>query len=789
MREKFYYVGGTLPLNAPSYIKREADSQLYFSLKRGDYCYVLNARQIGKSSLLIHTSKILEQEGIITINIDLTIMGTEDITAQKWYFSLLYKIIDKLNIDEELFISWWEQHKNLTLVNRFALCFDEIILNHTDKKIVIFIDEIDSLLAIKHWFSVSDFFALIRAFYNLRSSDSRYNNLTFTLLGVARAEDLIQDSARTPFNIAKDITIEPFKLKEALPLLDGLSNQQVPKKQILEEVFNWTGGIPYLTQKLLDYINQNPIKNIKEIDKIVDKLFIQTNFKETNLGYIQKMIMSNEKYNIRMLYLLEKLIKNGSLHRGKTNQQHYLKLSGLIKEENGYIKYSCKIYQKVFDIFWIEESIQKIDRPITADLIRWKKLNKTDDALLTGEVLEKVNEWALKRDDLSSDENEFLRLSTIKNQKEIKRKTKIKRIMSLLIIMGIFTAGLWYEYVELKQTKQLLTENIEIIEKQKETLEENRKILNQKIITIKNQEKLLGKNLQGTEEIYNTKIKEYEKSSKKDSLKYKLKMAKIYDELSTIYDVQGKSKKTIENIIKELKIYNSLNPNKYKKEKAKAYYHLANVYFDKPNFFKAEEYYKKALELYENLKKDKFKAKIFHSLAIIKLQQKNKDEAEKYLKNSIELYKKLSKNNPKEYLSSLAYIEEELGDLYKSKKERKLAIMYYNRAKEIFMENSSNKDEVSRLILKMKINTLNMKKGWVYLGEYADNKWLKRNFSFNKYTTPKKLINTYQIPTITLNMRTEAYFGNIIGRLDRGKKVKIIKILNLGNYQWGYIEY
>src|SRR5262249_17855970 len=80
----FYITGGTLRRDAACYVAREADSRLYESLTRGEYCYALTARQMGKSSLMVRAAARLREEGAGVAVLDLTATG-QDITAGQGY--------------------------------------------------------------------------------------------------------------------------------------------------------------------------------------------------------------------------------------------------------------------------------------------------------------------------------------------------------------------------------------------------------------------------------------------------------------------------------------------------------------------------------------------------------------------------------------------------------------------------------------------------------------------------------------------------------------------------------
>lgn len=197
--ERFYVTGGTLPVHAASYIARQADVDLMEGLQSGEFCYVLNTRQIGKSSLMVRAAQQLRAEGHLVAILDLTAIG-QNVTIEEWYDGLLTLLAEQVRMRDAL-EDFWLSHERLGPLQRWMEAIQCIILNQRSERLFLFVDEIDAVRSLP--FSTDEFFVAIRECYNRRVQDSAFERLTFCLLGVAAPTDLITNTRLSPFNIGR----------------------------------------------------------------------------------------------------------------------------------------------------------------------------------------------------------------------------------------------------------------------------------------------------------------------------------------------------------------------------------------------------------------------------------------------------------------------------------------------------------------------------------------------------------------------------------------------------------
>jgi WD40 repeat protein len=454
-----YQVGGSLSAEAQSYVARIADIELFTKLKSGEFCYVLNSRQMGKSSLRVQTMRKLVTANIQCATIDLTKIVSHNSTQEQWYAGIIKILITEFKLSDRIDLrTWWKQRDLLSPVQKFSEFIDEVLLSQVETNIVIFIDEIDSILSLN--FPIDDFFAAIRAFYNQRADRPIYYRLTFALFGVATPSDLMPDKQRTPFNIGRAIALEGFKLDEVQPLIKGLVNQATNPAKMMQEVLFWTGGQPFLTQKLCHLI-QNDGKLIiegeeaKYITQLVSDRLIhnwEVQDEPEHLKTIRDRLLfgstarlaTNSNYSdntIQVLGLYQQILQQRCQETSAAIPKELgelvldthtdpeaiarLLLSGLVIKSQAKFQVYNQIYATIFNLDWVQTTLDEL-RPYADKLEAWLKSQcQNPTYLLQTKELKSALSWAANKN-LSYQDYHFLDASRELENQNIKKSLEAK---------------------------------------------------------------------------------------------------------------------------------------------------------------------------------------------------------------------------------------------------------------------------------------------------------------------------------------------------------------------------
>ncbi len=410
----FQYTGGLLERSF--YLSRPADRALPEALLAGEYCHILAPRQIGKTSVCFRTARALQKRGVRCALVDLTAAGTPS-TAEEWYFGLVDEIARRLGLPDPLDV--WQRRSGVAPAQRFRDYIRGLVsADPNGPPVVVFLDEIEMVRLAP--IDVDDFLLLLRSFHEERGQSPALGRLTFCLIGVTTPNDLIKNKSVTPFNVSKPIRIDDFTRAECAKLAEGLAALDANPDVLLDRVYDWTFGHPYMTMRAcFELARKRTVTRGGEqaaVDEVVRELFLDRPLEDTNINYAARRF-SDPKFERDGARLADKIQlyrrvlqqKDPPAHNESAVQME-LRICGMVKDVevsagSRVLRPRNRIYERALDAEWLRSKGER--RFVSEAVWKWLDANKDEAALLRGIVLEKALDWASKSA-LSEDEQAFL---------------------------------------------------------------------------------------------------------------------------------------------------------------------------------------------------------------------------------------------------------------------------------------------------------------------------------------------------------------------------------------------
>ncbi len=358
---EFFSVGTPLHAVRAGYIRRRADDLLHEALVAGRYTHVIAPDRSGKSSLITATAAQLENNGVNVAILDLEQIGIRDVgkDAGRWYYSVAYRLLRQLRIRYDL-QSWWQDKSVLSNRQRLLEFYAEVILQHVQERIVIFVDEIQCIGQLPF---ADQLLASIRSAHNARATDPDFSRLTFVLIGECDPSSLIDVPELSPFNVTQAIPLDDFTRRDLVLFGTELNLAPDDARTALDRIYYWTRGQPYLSQKLARAVAREDVTG--DIAGNVDRIVMHqlagraALHSEPHMSHIHREVVDRGRQSEALLNLYGRLRKGVEVITDMGSPlQRQLMAIGLVEiDEQGHLCIRNRIYETVFTARWANENL------------------------------------------------------------------------------------------------------------------------------------------------------------------------------------------------------------------------------------------------------------------------------------------------------------------------------------------------------------------------------------------------------------------------------------------------
>jgi tetratricopeptide (TPR) repeat protein len=307
---------------------------------------------MGKTNLLIHAKRELENELTVIVYVDCTTLSAGD--ARSCFRSIIDLSIETnpllfRNVASEILESRKQQNLSAHKEHESEI---RSLFREYGGKIIFILDEIDALT--NSAFS-DQIFAQIRSIYFTRVNYPEFERLTYILSGVLEPADIIKDKNRSPFNIGEKIYLGDFSFEEHEDFVSKLGLDV--SREVKDRIYYWANGNPRMTwdvcSALEDVLLGAETIDESAVDTLIDRLYLR-DFDRAPVDHIRNIVQADKELRQAL-----KLIHTRKADQVSKKMARKLYLAGII--ESDLQSNACRIKNKVIEYSLTVEWLGEID--------------------------------------------------------------------------------------------------------------------------------------------------------------------------------------------------------------------------------------------------------------------------------------------------------------------------------------------------------------------------------------------------------------------------------------------
>ncbi|MEO8465426.1 MAG: AAA-like domain-containing protein [Gammaproteobacteria bacterium] len=344
---EFYVVGGPVRPDRSCYVERAADAALASAIRARHLCCVLGPRGIGKSSLVQRVARRLRESGDLVAVVDLAQIGalTERGSGHGWGMAVAERVAHELELDADVG-PWWRANKKDESEHLAEFLWRVVLANTTAPITVCF----DGLGATTEPPFVRDLLAALQSCYARRSAEPDFKRLSAVLVGSTSRRVLAGSENSSPWAAADVIELDDFSEAESYTLAAGFEGEPEVALALMDRVTAWTGGHPYLTQKVARAVVRKGGK-LEDVERVVRDQLLAPGLAESDplLSHVRAWLTAKAPGARRAAKLLRRLARGGTVTApADLAVQERLQLSGVVAiDEHRRLEFRNRIFREL----------------------------------------------------------------------------------------------------------------------------------------------------------------------------------------------------------------------------------------------------------------------------------------------------------------------------------------------------------------------------------------------------------------------------------------------------------